>query len=291
VRSLLVVLAALASGAARADPPPAGGVTDLIGPRALALAAATGVASGNDGIFVNPAAVAARRRYSVEPLFATDRRGGTTVGQYLGASVVDSLSAPMTASLAYVRPVDGAERGNLLVGGLAGAVMEKLYLGVQARYLGLERTTATGTEKIGGVTADAGLFWEVGDLVSLGVSGYNLVPIGHRRWVPRSVGAGLAVGSDTSFRVMADWHADLDRDPNGKTTNRYAAGAEVLLGNMAPVRAGLERDETLGTSWWSLGAGLVTPTGAALDVGYKQSFTSPNARIIAVSFKLQFLEL
>jgi hypothetical protein len=296
-RSLLLALAVMAAAPARADDlPGSAGLADVTGPRALGLAAATGVASGNDGMFVNPAAVAARRRYSVETLYAVDRRGGVDAGRYLGGSVVDSLSSPVTVSVAYLRPVAGPQRGNLFIGGLAGPVGEKLYLGAQARYLAIQQPDlAGGTERISAVTADAGLFWEVSDYISVGASGFNLLSIGHRSAVPlpapRTVGAGLAVGSDTSFKVMGDWRATLDGAQGSKTTNRYSVGAEVLLGNVAPLRAGFQKDETLKTTWWTLGFGLVSSGGAALDVGYKQSLSKPDARVIAAALKLQFLQL
>ncbi len=294
----LLALAVLAAPARAqvAAPLEAGGVADLTGPRALGLSAATGIVSGNDGIFVNPGALAARKRYSVETLFAVDRRGGTTVGKYGGASIVDGLSAPVTTSLAWVRPLEGAQGGDLFVGGLAGPLAERLYFGAQARYYSLRDEVAPGVvEHVNAVTADAGLFWELSDYVALGVSGFNLVPSGHERVAPRSAGAGLALGSDTSVKLSLDWRADFDRrrDASGKarTSNRYAIGLETMLGQTVPLRAGFMEDETLGTSWWSAGVGLVTRSGAAVDLGYRQSLKTPDARVIAVSFKLMFLEM
>jgi len=301
LRPLLPTLAALAlalpvAAAAQVFTPPAGGLTDLVGPRALALGGATGLVSANDGIFTNPAVTAARKRYSLETLFAVDRRGGSNAGKYAGGSVVDALSAPVAASFAWLHPLDGFQSGNLFMGGLAGQVGDKLYLGAQGRYLALRETAPDGTSrKLSVVTADAGLFWEVGELISVGLAGFNLVPTGHELSAPRSLAAGLAVGSDTSVKLTADWRADFDRvtDAGGKarTTNRYGVGAEVFLGNMIPLRAGWLRDETLDTSWWSAGVGLVTAGGVALDLGYRQSLKESDARVIAASFRMQFLEL
>jgi len=121
------------------------------------------------------------------------------------------------------------------------------------------------------------------------VAGYNLVPTGHDAVTPMGAGAGIAVGSDTSFKISADWRGDFDR--TGTTTNRYAAGAEVLLGRLVPVRAGWMLDETLDTSWWSMGVGLIAPNGVAVDVGYRQSLDATDARMISVAVKLFFLEL
>lgn len=303
LRHLLAPLAALGlalPAAALAQPvvPPPGGLADLTGPRTLALAGGTGLASGNDGIFVNPAATAARRRYSVDSLYAIDRRGSTTIGSYVGASVVDALSSSVAFSASWMHPLRGYQEGNVFSLGVAGSLMDRLYLGVQGRYQLLEvAPTVPGAagESLNVITVDAGLLWEVGDYISLGVSGFNLVPTGHEDTLPRSMGAGLAVGSDTGLRLVGDWRADFDRvkDAAGKprTTNRYGVGLEAFLGNMVPVRAGYLIDETLDSTWWSAGIGLVTPTGVALDAGYRQSMEDPDARIMSVSFKLQFLSM
>ncbi len=300
VRLLLATLAVLAAAPTLAvDPVKGGGLADFTGPRALALGGATGVISGNDGLFVNPGAVAARKRYSVETIFGVDRRGGTNAGQYAGSSVVDAISSPVAASFAWIRPLEGFQGGNLFVAGLAGSVASRLYLGAQARYFSLRQDPEVpggALERISVVTADAGLFWEVSDYITLGVSGFNLVPTGHERALPRSAGAGLALGSDTSVKLTLDWRADFDRvkdqvTQKARTTNRFGAGVEVLLGNMLPLRAGYLVDETLGTSWWCAGAGLITPNGVAVDLGYRQSLEDPNVRVIAVAFKLHYLQL
>jgi hypothetical protein len=301
-RLLLAPLAALAvalpaAALAQAAMPPPGGLADLTGPRPLALGGGTGLVSGNDGIFLNPAAVAARRRYAVDTLYALDRRGSTNTGAYLGASVVDALSAPVAVSFSWVHPLQGAEEGHAFSLGLAGSVMDKLYLGVQGRYQIVTVTSSGGAvlDESNVVTADAGLLWEVSDYITLGASAFNLFPTGHEDFMPRSVGAGLSIGSDTSIKLVADWRADLDRvkDAAGqpKTTNRFGAGLEVFLGNLVPLRVGYLADETLDTTWWSAGAGLVTASGVALDFGYRQSLEQPDARTMSLAFKMQFLNL
>jgi len=174
---------------------------------------------------------------------------------------------------------EGAYEGNAWNAALAGPIAQGLYLGVSGKYLSFK-----GPRNVSAGTADAGLFWQVADMVSIGAAGYNLVSIENPAVAPMGVGAGVGIGSDRSFQLTADWRADLDRWP--KTTNRYALGAEVLLGQLVPVRAGWMRDETLGGSWWSAGAGLVTRGGVALDVGYRQSLDDPSARTIAATLKV-----
>src|SRR5512142_310278 len=81
VRTVTTVLALslVLCGAARAaDPIPAGGIPDLTGPRSLGLAATIGTASGNEGLYVNPGAIAARKRYAIELGALFDRRGAAT---------------------------------------------------------------------------------------------------------------------------------------------------------------------------------------------------------------------
>jgi hypothetical protein len=270
----------LAAGAASAgEPPLPGGFPELVGPRALALSASTGIAAANEAIYVNPAAVAARKRYSVEAGAYADRRGAATTSRFYGGSVADSVSSNVAGEFAYVRSDEGAYQGNAWNGALAGPIAQGFYLGLAAKYLSM-----SGPSRVSAATADAGLFWQVAPYVSLGAAGYNLVPIGNDAVAPLGVAAGFGVGSDRSFQVTGDWRADLDRSRT--TKNRWSVGAELLLGELVPVRAGWMRDEILGGSWWSAGAGFVTRAGIALDLGYRQSLDDPSARTLAGSLKV-----
>jgi len=284
IARLLCAFVLLAAGAAAAaEPPLAGGIPDVVGPRALALSASTGVAAGNEGLFVNPAAVAARRRYSVEAGIYVDRRGADTVGQLWGGSVVDSITSPVAGAVSWLRATEGAYTGNVWEGAFAGAIAAGLYLGVAAKYLSLD-----GPRNTSAATVDAGLFWQAAEYVSVGAAGYNLVSVANEAAAPMGAAAGVGIGNDRTFQLTADWRADFDRA--AKTTNRFSAGAEMLLGQLVPVRAGWMKDETLGGSWWSIGVGLVTRSGVALDVGYRQSLDDPSARTIAGTMKLFLLQ-
>jgi hypothetical protein len=285
VRSKTIVLLAISLVPLAAEPQhlSAGGVADLGGPRSVGLGASIGIASGNDGIYVNPAALAARRRYSAETQVWIERRGAENAAQVWTGSVADSLSSPIAAAVAYSRVADGLETGSLYHLALAGSITTGLYLGVTGKYFDL-----TGTEKVSASSVDAGLFWQVADFIALGAAGYNLAPTGREAVLPRGVGAGISIGTDTSLQGTFDWRADLDR--TAKTTNRYAFGAEVLLGGIAPLRAGYIIDETLDTRWWSIGAGLVSVDGGGIDFAYRQSVDDPGARLVSVSVKLQFAQ-
>lgn len=294
-RIALVLVLALAGAARAADVPPPGGVADVTGARTLGLSASIGTAAGNDGIYVNPGALAARKRYAVEGGALWDRRGAETADRYLGGSIVDSESSPVTAGVAYQRVQEEGlyTGGNLIHLALAGALAKGFYLGVSGKYLSLggdtlsvggPPPTAVKVKDVNAVTADAGVLWQVVELVSIGITGYNLVPISNPAVAPLGMGAGVAVGSDRIFQVTADWRTDFDHR-NDKGSNRFAVGAEALLFDLVPVRAGWMRDQILGTSWWSAGLGLVSRNGIALDVGYRQSIDAANTRLIAASLK------
>jgi hypothetical protein len=244
----------------------------------LGLSAGIGAAGGNDSIYLNPGSIAARRRYSIEAGGLFDRRSSET-DKFFGGSVVDSQSSPLTAGVSYQRAQSGEYTGNIGHLALAGPVMEKLWLGVTGKYLSLH-----GPTPVGAGTMDAGLLWQVAEMISIGITGYNLIPISNKAVAPLGAGAGLALGSDTSFQVLADWRGDFDRLA-GKTANRYALGAEWLVKSLVVLRGGWMHDEVYDTNWWSVGGGLVAQHGIALDIGYRQSIDSPSAKTFAASLK------
>jgi hypothetical protein len=276
---IFVALLLLGGSAAAAELPQPGGIPDLVGPRTLGMSAAIGAAAGNDGLYLNPGAIAARKRYSVETGAIFDRRGGDTTDRFLGGSIVDSATSPVTAGFSFQRAERGIFTGNVFHAALAGPIQQGFFLGVAGKWLSVDgpRSTSAGT-------VDAGILWQLSELFSIGGAGYNLVPVGNELVAPMGAGAGVALGSDRSFQVTGDWRTDFDRGE--KSTNRYAAGVEVLLGHLVPIRAGWMKDETLDTQWWSIGAGIVTQGGVAIDVGYRQSFDAPTARTIAATVKL-----
>lgn len=273
----MLLLAAPAAAQSVAIEP--GGVPDLVGPRTLALSSGIGAAVGNDGIYVNPAALAARRRYAVDGFLLLDRRDGEAAGQFFGSSVVDSSSSAVTAGFSYARSQEGPYTGNMWHLAFAGPIAQNFNVGVTGKFLSL-----TGADPVRAATVDAGVFWQLAPYLSLGAAGYNLVPIGNEPVAPRAFGAGFAVGTDRSFQLTADWRTDLDRREQAES--RYGVGAEYLLFSTVPVRAGFQVDDVLDTRWWSVGAGLVQRNGVALDVGYRRSLDASTAWAVAGSLRV-----
>jgi len=282
VRRPLLALAAAgwSAAAAGADPPAPSTVADLAGARAVGLSAFRGLASGNDAMFGNPAALAARRSYGVEVQYLQERAGGARSWQWLQSSVVDSETSSVAAGFAYTRIFDGLSTGSAYHLPLAAQLGSGLFAGATGKYLDLR--TPTGKVQVG--TVDAGLFWQASSLVGIGVAGYNLVPVGKKDDASRGVAAGIAVGDDRRFHVTVDWRGDLER--RDKLTSAWAAGAEVLLADAVPIRAGFLKDDTRRGSFWSTGLGLVTTSGVALDGSYRQSVQDPSDRTFVVGVKL-----
>ncbi len=289
----LVCLAVLSlAGRAVAAPAPPLTIPELAGPRTLALQSGIGLASGTEALFKNPAALAARKRYVADTFFLTDRRPDQPKPMrrqdYLGGSVLDSNTTAVAAGLAYVRAITGVETGTMLRLGLATAATDKLFLGVQGNYYDLR-----GPDRIASaLNVDAGGFYQVSKLVSIGATAYNVLSTKHRQVLPRGYGVGFAAGSDTSLQVIGDWRADQDQlvvDGSGnvrkKTLNRYSVGAEYFYGGAVPVRAGFELDDATKQNWWSAGAGYVTAK-LALDVSFRQSASHPSARTYGIALRI-----
>ncbi len=278
--SLLLALAGAAASARAAEPVPPT-AADLEGARALAIAAYRGLPAGNDGIFLNPAALAVPKRYALELQFLQERLDGARSWEWAQASIVDSELSAVTAGVAFTRVFDGLSTGNLWHLALAAPVGGGLHAGATGKLLQL---AAAGGRRSNAATVDAGVFWQLSRLIGLGVAGYNLVPIGDELQAPKSMGAGLSVGDDRRFHVAADWRGDWQR--RGKISNAWMAGAEVLIGDLVPVRGGFLRDETRGGSFWSAGLGLVSGAGLALDLSYRQAIGFPRNFTVAVGLKI-----
>jgi hypothetical protein len=278
------LLLLLAAGAAAADPllPPS--AADVEGARALALSAYRGLPGNNDEILVNPAALAARRRYTTELSYAQERVGGSREAQWLQASVVDSQTSAATGGFAYTRLVEGPSTGSLYHLALAAPLGGGLHLGATGKFLDLR---GPGDRRTAAATVDAGMYWQASQLVGLGVVGYDLVPIGNPVDAPPALGAGLSIGDEQHFRVAADWRQDWER--RGKRTESWRFGAELLLAESFPVRGGFVHDGTRGGNSWSAGLGAVAGAGVALDLSYRQSVGRPLDRVFAAALKLQLL--
>jgi hypothetical protein len=279
--STVLAVALCAAIASAAEPPAPPTAADISGARSISIAASRGLAAGNDGIFLNAASLAARRRYSIETQWALDRLGGENRSQFLGGSIVDSTMGDLTAGLAYTRIGRAETTGDVYALALASRISTRLFMGVTGKYLRL-----SGADPANAGTVDASLFYAL-PAFSMGVSGYNLVPTRHDAQAPLGVGTGFSIGNERRYNITGDYRADFDRA--GKTTHSWAGGGELLAFGNFPLRAGFLRDAARDGRWWTAGAGFVSTSGFALDLAYQQSLDVPQARVLAVGLKMFLL--
>jgi hypothetical protein len=250
----------------------------------MGMAAYRGVAGENDGIFYNPAALAARKRFDVELAGLLYRVGADTDGTMFGGSVVDSVSSPLTAGFAYnyVSTLGYKTRGAF--GGmtnvaLAFAVGDNLFLGATGTYLNLYTPLTT----VNAFTVTAGAFVTFGKFFSGGFTGYNLINTHHPDLLPIGMGGGVAIGPEHSFHVTGDWSRDFGA--NNVHADKWAAGAEVLLFDVAAARGGWLYDAGTNVQWWALGGGF-NVSGFGADVAYRQSFGGSTFRTLSAMIKV-----
>jgi hypothetical protein len=275
------LLTATPCSVARADAPAPASIPDLEGARSLALGAYRGIIPGNDGIFFNSASLAADRRYEVEAQWFLDRASNENALESYTLSVVDSTSPSFTGGAAFTHVLSGPWTGNLFHVPLATQISPTAFLGVTPKYQSLD---GPGGDQIRAFNVDASLFLKPSSLVGFGAAGYNLLRSGHKMIQPRGVGIGLSVGDEARYHLGFDWRGDFDRQD--RLTSALAVGVEYLVGDMLPVRASFVKDDTRSATFWSVGAGIVTTGGFALDLSYRQRIEDPQEFTVAAALKL-----
>ena len=312
----IVVVAAIASTASTAVH-----AQDFTSARSLGLSEAyRSIATGNDAIYANPAGLALVPRYSAELNYDMN----LVVEQHqLDASIVDSKTSPVAAGIAYT--FDGrqftkrASQQHTATLALAYPLLDKLFI-VGAGFKYVNVSDAFLGNYLNALSADVGVLSRLPGGLSLAAVGYNLIPIRSAR-VPLSAAfaasldlgplsalvlggapqfgdvmnaAGLAlptelgsVSGPLAGLVLAfDWRANFATLYGTKST--FSGGAEYLLFDMVPLRAGyafsqgdtpIDDDHRV-----SVGSGFIVPN-FGLDVGYQQSVINLDVRTFAVALK------
>lgn len=275
--------ALLAAPGAQAQVPASIGPGAPVSARSLALSAYRGLPPGNDAISYNPAALASRRAFTIEAQYLFSRVGADTDATFWGGSVVDSVTSSLAAGISYTYANAGGYRTSGFGGSfdvaIAFPVLESLYLGGTFSYLDL--SSSFDDVKAGNV--NAGLFWSVAKIVSLGAVGYNLIYTGHDLITPRALGAGVGVGDERVIRLGADFYRAWYRD--GATHDVWSGGAELFLFEMLALRGGWRYELPQRVQWWSVGAGF-SAGGFGVDAAYRQAFGSSTYRVMAGTLKV-----
>jgi len=288
---LTIVAAALGallvqSGGARAQSREDGGAAELLGVADAVRASVWGPAA----IHANPAgllripAVLFEARYAF--LEGKD-------GHAFGISAVDAKTSELAAiGVAYDyitsapggRDRDGHQfRVALGTGYKSGDV--HLYAGFGGRYLGLilgaDDDESDESDDVDRWTVDAGLVFDFGRVIKIGVVGQNLIDTESLE-APRALGIGLSFVFD-SLEIGADMDIDLsDRLP--ENIKSYAFGIDYGFGESFRIRAGFMIDQLLDEERITAGFGYST-SSLAIDLGYSSALTDPTAMIVAVSLR------
>jgi hypothetical protein len=227
--------------------------------------------SGTTAMFLNPANLALSKAYHIEGVAQlTPEAARQAYGGIIMDSITNRLAGGVSVVGTFVDP-DGIDRTTLdLRIGLAYPITDRLIFGLGGRYI---RSTQLGTGPLGGSkisgglvegdgrspfvsvpTFDAGLTIKLTESVTISAAGQNLTHP-NNGVMPMTVGGGIGFAA-SGFTIEADGIADLNSW--GKPTGRAMVGAEYLIKELVPVRAGYRFDSGAEQHSLSVGVGYIT---------------------------------
>ena len=260
-------------------PPRAEDLRDLSSARAYGMGGAwralgTDASTGTG----NPATVGALRSYRLETTGAWDWVGKDATAM---VAVADASTSALAAGASYqlVSLGKGAERATAHLNTLALSLplVESLLIGASGRYL-----VMNGARDANALTLDAGVLLRPSPRIAVGVAAHNLIDTKHvelTRYYSAHIGV-LAGQLSLAGDVRADFRTEE------RKTFTYSGGAEYVLGENIPLRAGYTWDGFTRSSQLGVGLGVMTP-GGGIDVGYRHDFGGEKGKLLSVSFKLQ----
>lgn len=263
--SLLLLLLLSFSDLALAQAP-----RDFVPARGVAMGGGRLAASGNEAIFLNPAALGMRRAYTLQ-LDYTSSSGANAAqdGSALVLSIVDSVSNPLFPTgiaYRYVSIGEGKDEKTLSSKDVSVAIPigGTFWLGTHLTYLSFSEDK----KEYGGFTGDVGLLAAFGE-VKAGLVATNLINVDSSDAV-RGLGVGLALSDEYTYRFSSDLRWDFLAD---KAPRSWTIGAEYVLADVLPLRLGYDWDSTRATEFASFGTGFQTAQ-FGFDVSYRLDRTA-----------------
>lgn len=279
-----VVLATALVGSAYAD---GDGLTDMLGPREIALGEALrGGATDASAIGLNPADLPLAR----DLVFS----GGYGYRESDSASLIEVSACDGTATMPGCFYYDYAgsnpdlsgmslhRRTHIAGAALAYPLTPRFFIGGNMKYFHFASDVMNESDA-SGFNWDLGATLRLTDLVNVGVTGYNLLGTTSAEF-PRAVGGGVYARPIPllSFSFDARWKLE-----GSDHTVRYGGGAELFLSthngqNGFPIRMGALHDSGLGTTYLSAGLGLASMR-YGIDVAARQSISGPSETLFIAS--------
>lgn len=265
-------------------------------PRTVGMAGAQQVFGGSTtAIFVNPANLPLYRVYHLEGLAAFGPESGR---QSYGGAIADSSTSRLAGGLggtwSQMDP-DGIKRQFTdLRLTLAYPLGDRVSLGATGRYLRVQQKVASGPlgaslasdgtrdEPIfNAFTFDAGAAVQVSEQIRIGVSGRNLTAPG-TGLAPLALAGGVGWSNQT---VTIEADSLIDFTTFGSARARAMLGAELLVADRFPLRAGYRYDAGMKTHAASLGAGYVERK-FSVEVGGRRDVVGDNpATLISIGVR------
>lgn len=260
-------------------------------------------ATGTSAPLLNPAALANARVYVVDTLY---QFRSTDDASHFFAAIADSITSSVAAALYYsygtasprrtVPQLEGAalaltekHQDHEVGGALAVPLGQWLAIGVTGRYLHYRvnpaadaPATATRT-RLSHFTMDAGATLRLGELLRVGVIGYNLIPV-HDLLYPRALGLGVALSTGTALTLAFDSVLDFTSDPESVSATLHG-GLELLAGESYALRAGAQHDTFLKASYFTAGVGLLS-SRVGLELGLRQQVDGGTGTVISAAIKV-----
>lgn len=251
--------------------------------RVLAMGGALRASNSNTAaVYLNPAAMSMAKVYHLNLKY---QYTGLDKLHNVGIALVDSVTSQTFAggvSLDYLRSAKDNTDFQSWDGRVAASatVREIFFFGLSARYVhaahdvkddsfgpnGEPALPRNDTVQAKGITMDLGMALRAGDVISLGVVGYNLSRTG-------TLYAPLQLGTGISALVKNKWLIETDLVTDFTSYNSVAldfqAGTEVIIKGQFSLRGGYGHEFHFGVNSYSAGIGY-TAKRFAIDFGYKQ---------------------
>ncbi len=280
LKRYLVLLALTASAAYAADPQPvAPSLNQPLHARAIAMGGAyESMGFGADAVIGNPAAMTLYRRYVIEVSGNWDIPLGYGTATFRLADSTSALAAGVAYDFVAYGGLLNRRWGHLVTGALAFGVTEWLHIGIAVRNFNLIGATATNA-----VTINGGIVFRPGEWLQIGFSGHNLLPsynVDVTRYLVASASSTLAKQLTLAFDANFDFNASNLR-------MSFHGGAEWLIAETVPLRAGYEWDGILGHQYFAVGTGYFNK-GSGIDIAYRNEIGGSKGRLISLTLKLQF---